>query len=608
MTVAHRARRGFVLLLAFAVLFPIGLSNQLLAQDATPVAGTPMAGAANDAITVVASGVPNPRAFAWNPNGDLYVSSAGIGGIANDQRDTTGSLFRIDDNGCPVTVASGFPAGSAFGGRFGLADVGFIDNTLYALGDGSLDIRPDAPVPNGLFRVNPDGSWQAVANVGAWVEEHLTRFVPGDADPGGEMYAMVSDGEAFWIAESNRGQILRVTPDGAITRVADLSENHPVPTGIALAPDGGVYVGFLTAFPYSDGAAKVVKVTADGQVTDVWTGLTAIVALAVAPDGTLYALEMTTDNPTAPPYYRHSAGRVVRQTGPSSLQEVVVGLDLPIAMSTGEDGGMYVALPALNEEGRPGGIIRIDVDATGNGVTAPADLLATTHCPELTPAMLAAPATPSAAAPVASTAATVAGAPIVAADGADGSVGITIDIDVETSGSGAALPGTTSCPDPNAAPAAATTVADQGTIATGDVTIDIAIDVETTARCPDTAAAMPTVSAPLPTPTATPASAPITATPVAAASVVETAAPGRAVAIAIRNFAFDPSSVTIPAGTTVAWTNDDQIAHTATSSTDVFNSGNLNLNQRYSYTFEQAGTFDYICIYHPYMKGTVIVE
>ena len=137
------------------------------------------------------------------------------------------------------------------------------------------------------------------------------------------------------------------------------------PRGIALAPDGGIYIGNLTAFPYSDGAAKVVKVTADGQVADVWTGLTAIVALAVAPDGTLYALEMTTDNPTEPPYYKHNTGRIVRQTGPSSLQEVVTDLDLPIAMRFGPDGGLYVGLPALNEESRPGGILRVDVDGTG---------------------------------------------------------------------------------------------------------------------------------------------------------------------------------------------------------------------------------------------------
>ena len=116
--------------------------------------------------------------------------------------------------------------------------------------------------------------------------------------------------------------------------------------------------------------------TADGQVTDVWTGLTALTAIAVAPDGTLYALEMSTGNPTQPPFTRHNSGKVVRQTGPSSKQDVVTGLDLPVAMRFGPDGALYVGFPALSEEAKPGGILRVDVNATGDGVAAPSDPLA----------------------------------------------------------------------------------------------------------------------------------------------------------------------------------------------------------------------------------------
>jgi plastocyanin len=430
---------------------------------------------------------------------------------------------------------------------------------------------------------------------------------------------MVSDGEAFYIAESNRGQIIRVTPDGAISRVVDLSENHPVPTGIAIAPGGGLYVGNLTAFPYSDGAAKVVKVTADGQVTDVWTGLTALTAIAVAPDGTLYALEMSTGNPTQPPFTRPNSGKVVRQTGPSSKQDVVTGLDLPVAMRFGPDGALYVGFPALSEEGKPGGILRVDVNATGNGVAAPSDPLAESQCPDLTAERLAAaapaaPATPSAA-PVAPTTAGGLVTPIAAPGSVPGSsVAIVIDIDVKTTGSGATVPGTASCPSANAAPPEATTVADQGTTASGDVTINVAVDVDTSAPCPANVAAptaivaMPTATAALPMPTATQETVPSAATPVAAASTSTTHGPGHPLAITISNFAFDPARATIPVGTTVTWTNHDQIAHTATSTTGVFSSGNLNQGQSYSYTFTKAGTYPYICIYHPYMKGTIVVQ
>ena len=176
------------------------------------------------------------------------------------------------------------------------------------------------------------------------------------------------------------------------------------------------------------------------------------------------------------------------------------------------------------------------------------------------------------------------------------------------------MPGTAGCSGTNAAPAVATTVADQGTTASGDVTIKIAVDVDTSAPCPanvaapTTTVAMPTATAALPTPTAMPVSASSAATPVAAASTSTTHGPGHPLAITISNFMFDPALATIPVGTTVTWTNDDQIAHTATSTTGVFSSGNLNQGQSYSYTFTKAGTYPYICIYHPYMKGTIVVQ
>ncbi|HEX8947162.1 MAG TPA: cupredoxin domain-containing protein [Candidatus Paceibacterota bacterium] len=78
-------------------------------------------------------------------------------------------------------------------------------------------------------------------------------------------------------------------------------------------------------------------------------------------------------------------------------------------------------------------------------------------------------------------------------------------------------------------------------------------------------------------------------------------------AIAIKNFAFNPATVTINKGTTVIWTNQDSVAHRIKSGYG-FNSNNLNPGDAYHYQFNEAGTFDYICGIHPYMHGTVIVR
>lgn len=81
--------------------------------------------------------------------------------------------------------------------------------------------------------------------------------------------------------------------------------------------------------------------------------------------------------------------------------------------------------------------------------------------------------------------------------------------------------------------------------------------------------------------------------------------------VSIQNFAFSPATLTIPAGTTVTWTNNDTVAHTSTSDPGdaiSWNSGTLSQGQSFSFTFQQAGTFTYHCTFHPFMKATIIVQ
>ena len=91
-------------------------------------------------------------------------------------------------------------------------------------------------------------------------------------------------------------------------------------------------------------------------------------------------------------------------------------------------------------------------------------------------------------------------------------------------------------------------------------------------------------------------------------------------AVSIANFAFSPQTLTVPAGTTVTWTNNDGAPHTVTSTdgpstsaqiTGAFDSGNLASGQTYSFTFDKAGTYYYDCTLHAAqasMHGTVVVQ
>jgi plastocyanin len=80
-------------------------------------------------------------------------------------------------------------------------------------------------------------------------------------------------------------------------------------------------------------------------------------------------------------------------------------------------------------------------------------------------------------------------------------------------------------------------------------------------------------------------------------------------AVTIDNFTFGPKELTVPVGTTVKWTNRDDIPHTVVETgSRVFRSKALDTDDTFSYTFANAGTFTYFCSLHPQMTGKIIVK
>ncbi len=80
-----------------------------------------------------------------------------------------------------------------------------------------------------------------------------------------------------------------------------------------------------------------------------------------------------------------------------------------------------------------------------------------------------------------------------------------------------------------------------------------------------------------------------------------------AATVTIRDFAFDPPTLEVPAGTTLTWTNAGAAPHTASAEDGSFDTGRLDAGQEGSHTFAQPGTYVYFCDFHPEMQGTVVV-
>jgi plastocyanin len=78
--------------------------------------------------------------------------------------------------------------------------------------------------------------------------------------------------------------------------------------------------------------------------------------------------------------------------------------------------------------------------------------------------------------------------------------------------------------------------------------------------------------------------------------------------VSVENFNFTPADLTVARGTTVTWTNHDDVEHTVTASDNSFGSSAIEAEASFSFTFSQPGTFSYFCAIHPFMTARVTVQ
>jgi plastocyanin len=93
-----------------------------------------------------------------------------------------------------------------------------------------------------------------------------------------------------------------------------------------------------------------------------------------------------------------------------------------------------------------------------------------------------------------------------------------------------------------------------------------------------------------------------------ACAIAPSVAQNSAVPVVIDNFVFSPERLTINAGTTVTWTNRDDIPHTVVAKNRLFKSRAIDADDSFSFTFSTPGEYVYFCSLHPHMTGTIVVE
>ena len=339
------------------------------------LATPPLQASAVEQRTIVMSGLNNPRGLNFGPNGALYVAEAGRGGTqacftgpdgGQEFAGRTGSISRLW-HGQQTRIVSGLAshAGAADFGATGPNDVVLrgAGRIYFTVGLGTNPANRAACQPiaadfGWLARATPNGSWQKLVDVAAFEASANPDHGIVDSNPYGllaEARSQSEDGTEDGDADNDEAALPTVVTDAggnsllAIGRHGDvhtlatfpsraLGERNTdsVPTSVARGPDGALYVGELTGFPFTPGTANVYRVAANGTRTVFRSGFSFIVDIAFGPDGSLYVLQFATQAGLSGP------GELWRVTPGGTRSLVAGGFIAPTSFAIGHDGAFYV--------------------------------------------------------------------------------------------------------------------------------------------------------------------------------------------------------------------------------------------------------------------------
>jgi hypothetical protein len=313
-------------------------------------------------ISVVASGLNNPRGLSFGPEGGLYVAEAGRGGtgpcvehpvLTTACAGRTGAVTRVW-HGDQERVVKGLPSIATPSGveAFGPHDVA-------VFGDGTIDVSvgltltPDVRVQYGpkgarlghLIRIDEDGARSSLADIAAYEAAANPDGGPVDSNP----FGLLKHGVDRVVTDAGGNTVLSVDSGGTVSTLAVFPNRtvdfqgqpipmHAVPTTVVRGPDGAYYVGQLTGFPFPIGGARVYRVEPGGDPEIYARGFTNIIDIAFGVNGSLYVLEIAHNSLLA----ESPEGALIKVSPDGDRRVIADGLFFPGGVALGPGRNIYV--------------------------------------------------------------------------------------------------------------------------------------------------------------------------------------------------------------------------------------------------------------------------
>lgn len=286
----------------------------------------------------LADGLRNPRNISFDSDGNLYVAEAGIAGpeatVNEDPFGASSQVTMVTPDGETEVVTRGLISYRE-GNPLGAHAVQSVGGSLWLLLGETSDFT--IPFTHALVELNPEnGRVQTFVDLLA-----IELNEDPDGNPNEQSnptdFAVAEDGTVY-IANAGMNALLSWSPEGGVqvAQVWDFETDNPVPTSVEIGPDGDIYVGFLTGFPFPAEGSRVER-WSGGELVETYEGLTAVTGLLVADDGTIYAVEHGTFEQGWGP------GRVVTVSA-DGVTPVMEDLNAPYGIAQAPDGGIYVSI------------------------------------------------------------------------------------------------------------------------------------------------------------------------------------------------------------------------------------------------------------------------